>query len=192
MVKKASGPKRIQNRRARFDYELGDSLVVGLELTGAEVKSLRMGHGQLRGAYVTVKDNELYLLNGAINGTHAVPLSETEQIRTRKLLAKRREIDALVEAKQQRGLAWSCYNNLAKWGNCHVTSTYCYDCAALAQDAYRGLWRPGSGAAKLGPGVSQTGCGRGNIWRGWAQTVRRQGTQCDQNGTISAHFKAHV
>lgn len=94
-------PKSIQNRRARHDYELGDSLVVGLELTGAEVKSLRMGHGQLRGAYVTVKDNELYLLNGTINGTNAVPLNEQQQVRTRKLLAKRREIDALLEAKQQ-------------------------------------------------------------------------------------------
>lgn len=99
--KKAHAPKTIQNRRARFDYELGDSLVVGLQLTGAEVKSLRMNHGQLRGAYVTVKDGELYLLNGTINGTNAVPLSEQEQTRTRKLLAKRREIDALVAAKQQ-------------------------------------------------------------------------------------------
>lgn len=99
--KKPNAPKSIQNRRARFDYELGDSLVVGLELTGPEVKSLRMGHGQLRGAYVTVKDDELYLLNGTINGTNAVPLSEQEQTRTRKLLAKRREIKALIEAKQQ-------------------------------------------------------------------------------------------
>ena len=46
-------PKTIQNRRARHDYELGDSVVVGLELTGPEAKSLRMGHGQLRGAYVS-------------------------------------------------------------------------------------------------------------------------------------------
>lgn len=102
MKKKRTGkPTSIQNRRARFDYELGDSLVVGLELTGAEVKSLRMGHGQLRGAYVTVKGDELYLLGAAVNGTHAVPLTEQEQTRTRKLLAKRREIDALVAAKQQ-------------------------------------------------------------------------------------------
>jgi len=99
--KKQNAPKTIQRRRARFDYELGDSLVVGLELTGAEVKSLRMGHGQLRGAYVTVKDGELYLLNGTINGTNGVPLTESEQTRSRKLLAKRKEINALVEAKQQ-------------------------------------------------------------------------------------------
>lgn len=99
--KKQNAPKTIQNRRARFDYELGDSLVVGLELTGAEVKSLRLGHGNLRGAYVTVKDDELFLLNGTINGTSGVQIAETDQTRTRRLLAKRREIDALIEAKKQ-------------------------------------------------------------------------------------------
>ena len=93
--------KTIQNRQARHDYELGDSLVVGIALTGAETKALRMGHGQLRGAYVTVKDNELYLLNGTIHGTSGVPIDEATQTRTRKLLAKHREIEALIEAKTQ-------------------------------------------------------------------------------------------
>ena len=99
--KKPNTAKTIQNRRARFDYELGDSLVVGVQLTGAETKSLRMGHGQLRGAYVTVQNGELYLFNGTINGTHGVPVPETDQTRSRKLLAKRREINALITAKQQ-------------------------------------------------------------------------------------------
>lgn len=61
-------------------------MVVGLQLTGAETKSLRMGHGQLRGAYVTTKDDELYLLNGTVNGTSGVPVPEQDQSRTRKLL----------------------------------------------------------------------------------------------------------
>ncbi|MDB5169805.1 MAG: SsrA-binding protein [Candidatus Saccharibacteria bacterium] len=99
--KKPNAPKQITNRRARFDYELGDSLVVGVELTGAETKALRMGHGQLRGAYVTVKQEELFLINAAINGTSGVPIEESEQTRARKLLAKRREIAALIAAKQQ-------------------------------------------------------------------------------------------
>jgi SsrA-binding protein len=99
--KKQNRPKTISNRRARHDYELGDSLVVGLELSGAETKSLRMGHGHLRGAYVTVKDDELFLINATIAGTSGIPISETDQTRARKLLAKRREIDALVAAKQQ-------------------------------------------------------------------------------------------
>lgn len=99
--KKRSQSKTIANRRARHDYELGDSLVVGLELTGAEVKALRMGHGHLRGAYVTVKDNELFLINATVAGSSGIPIGETDQTRSRKLLAKRREIKALLEAKQQ-------------------------------------------------------------------------------------------
>lgn len=98
---KATQTKQITNRRARHDYELGDSLVVGLELSGRETKALRMGHGQLRGAYITVKDDQLWLLNAAINGSSGIPIPEEEQTRTRRLLAKRREIDALIEAKQQ-------------------------------------------------------------------------------------------
>jgi SsrA-binding protein len=99
--KKNNQPKSISNRRARFDYELGDSLIVGLELTGAETKSLRFSHGHLRGAYVTVKDNELFLINSTINGTIGIPIIEQDQTRARKLLAKSREINALIEAKQQ-------------------------------------------------------------------------------------------
>ena len=72
-----------------------------MELTGAETKSLRMGHGQLRGAYVTVKDNEIFLIGATINGAKGVAIDEPGQTRTRKLLAKRREIDALIAAKQQ-------------------------------------------------------------------------------------------
>lgn len=101
MSKKKAATKTITNRRARYDYALGDSFVAGLELSGAEVKALRLGHGQLRGAYVTVKDNELYLLNATINGTSGIAISEQQQTRSRKLLAKRREIDALIAAKQQ-------------------------------------------------------------------------------------------
>jgi SsrA-binding protein len=101
MAKRPQPPKRILNRRARFDYELGDSLVVGLQLSGAETKALRMGHGQLRGAYVTVKDNELWLLNCQINSARGVRIEEADEIRTRKLLAKRREIDRLIDAKKE-------------------------------------------------------------------------------------------
>ncbi|MEX2007063.1 MAG: SsrA-binding protein SmpB [Candidatus Saccharimonadales bacterium] len=101
MTKKAPAAKKIVNRRARFDYELGDSLLVGLALTGAETKALRMGHGQLTGAYVTVKDEELWLVNAAINSSAGVIIPEDEQTRSRKLLAKRREINQLIAARQQ-------------------------------------------------------------------------------------------
>lgn len=99
--KKPTQTGKIVNRRARFDYELSDDIVVGLALTGAETKSLRRGHGQLRGAYVTVKDDELWLINASITGDNGIPISEIDKTRARKLLAKRREIDALIAAKQQ-------------------------------------------------------------------------------------------
>jgi SsrA-binding protein len=101
MAKKKRTSGSIQNRRARHDYELGDSLLVGVELNGREVKALRMNHGQLQGAYVTIKDSELWLVNTSVIGSSSAPLSENEQTRNRKLLAKRREINALVAAKQQ-------------------------------------------------------------------------------------------
>jgi len=103
MKKKSGAPGTIQNRRARADYSLDDSLIVGLQLTGAETKSLRLGHGQLRGAYVTVKDDGLLLINATINGTNGIPIPEDDQTRARIILAKRKEINALIAAKQ-RGL----------------------------------------------------------------------------------------
>lgn len=99
--RKPAQTKAIINRRARYDYELGDSLVVGIQLSGAETKSLRMGHGQLRGAYVTIKGDELFLINATITGSQGIPISDSDKTRARKLLAKRREISALIEAKQQ-------------------------------------------------------------------------------------------
>ena len=101
MKKRQDQTKRISNRRARHDYELGDSLVAGLSLTGAETKALRMGHGHLRGAYATLKDGELWLINATIVGTRAIQIPEDQQTRTRKLLAKKREIEHLQAAKQQ-------------------------------------------------------------------------------------------
>jgi SsrA-binding protein len=59
-----------------------------------------MGHGQLRGAYVTEKSGELWLINAQITSSKGVPIAENDQARSRKLLAKRREIDSLTEAKQ--------------------------------------------------------------------------------------------
>lgn len=101
MRKKNRITGNIVNKRAKFDYQLGDSLIVGLQLTGAETKSLRLGHGQLRGAYVTEKDGELWLINAQITSSRGINIPEDEQTRSRKLLAKRKEINSLMTAKQQ-------------------------------------------------------------------------------------------
>ena len=101
MAKSSRNTGNITNRRARYDYELGDSLVVGLELSGGEAKSLRLGHGQLRGAYVIEKCGELWLINAQITGAKGILIPENDQTRSRKLLAKRKEIDQLIAARQQ-------------------------------------------------------------------------------------------
>lgn len=99
--KAVSKTKLISNRRARHDYSLEDSLVVGIQLSGAETKALRHGHGQLRGAYVNFINNELWLINATISPMNGVPISEADQTRSRKLLAKRKEIANLLSIKQQ-------------------------------------------------------------------------------------------
>src|SRR3989338_10255425 len=101
MAKKLRNTGHITNKRARYDYQLGDSLIVGMALTGAETKALRLGHGQLRGAYVTDRGGELWLINAQITGSSGVPIDESAQTRSRKLLAKRPEIEKLLAAKRQ-------------------------------------------------------------------------------------------
>ncbi len=101
MPKKKPKFGTISNRRARYDYTLGDSFVVGLALTGAETKALRLNHGQLQGAYVTVQNGELWLVNAAVMGSSGVPIAEDVKTRSRKLLAKKSEIAKLIAAKSQ-------------------------------------------------------------------------------------------
>lgn len=91
----------ISNRRARYDYELGDSLIAGISLTGKETKSLRLGHGHLRGAYVTVKNGELWLINATITSSPGFSIEAEEQTRPRKLLVKKRELDSLLKSKDE-------------------------------------------------------------------------------------------
>jgi SsrA-binding protein len=101
MKKKKPQSKTIRNKRAAYDYHLEDSLVVGIELNGRETKALRLGHGQLVGSYVNIRNNELYLVNCLISTSNTMQIPENEQTRDRKLLAKRKEIDALIEVKKQ-------------------------------------------------------------------------------------------
>lgn len=99
MKKKRPSTGKIINRRARYDYELGDDLIVGIKLTGKETKALRQGHAHLRGAFVTIKDNQLVLSNATIASGKTFIIPEDEQTQARIILAKRKEIEALKAAK---------------------------------------------------------------------------------------------
>ena len=97
-----SAPSAVVNRRARFDYALGDELTVGVELTGPETKAARQGHVTLKGAYVSLQNNELWLTNASFSlASHERGENRTVDARPKKLLAHRKEIDRLNASRQQ-------------------------------------------------------------------------------------------
>lgn len=92
------------NRKARHDYFIEERLEVGVQLLGWEVKSIRAGKAQISEAHIIDRDGELLCLNSHISplaqaGTHV----ETDPLRTRKLLAKRKEIDRLMAKRALAG-----------------------------------------------------------------------------------------
>lgn len=99
-----SGPARIHNRRARFDYEILDTVEAGLVLVGSEVKSVYKGRANLTDAYAKVANGEMWLVNMDIepyeHSAHFAP----DRRRDRKLLLHRREIDTLARRTQEKGL----------------------------------------------------------------------------------------
>lgn len=94
----------VLNRRAKFDYELDESLVVGIELTGPEVRAARDGHIQLKGAFVTLRDDQLWLNNASFSvklNDRSNSEGRTVDTRARRLLAHRKQIDDYSKSKQQ-------------------------------------------------------------------------------------------
>lgn len=100
--KKRTPNSAIVNRRASYDYQLADELTVGVALTGREVRAARDGRVQLKGSFVTIRNNELWLNNASFSlvlnskGESDVSVDTSP----RKLLAHRKQIDELAERKQ--------------------------------------------------------------------------------------------
>ena len=94
----------IENRRARFDYEILETFEAGIALAGPEVKILRQGRGNLQDAYAAVDRGELYLVNAYIPEYLEANRFNHETRRPRKLLLHRREIDRLAGGVQRDGL----------------------------------------------------------------------------------------
>jgi len=92
------------NRKAFHDYFIEDKYEAGIALEGWEVKAIRDGRVQIKEAYVTIRDNELYLFGAHIS---ALPTASThihpQAVRTRKLLLHRAEIDKLVGKVERAG-----------------------------------------------------------------------------------------
>ena len=93
-----------QNRKARYDYKIGDTVEAGIMLVGPEVKSLRSGRATLQEAYAAERDGELFLLNLFIPqwqaGSHVATF---EPRRPRKLLLHRKQMRELISAIDRDG-----------------------------------------------------------------------------------------
>lgn len=90
MKKKKVSDSVTVNRKARFDYVLGDELTVGMVLNGLEVRAIRDHHVQLKGSFVTIRNNELWLNNLTLGA---------ETARNIKLLATKKQIVAFEKEK---------------------------------------------------------------------------------------------
>ncbi|HEV7449418.1 MAG TPA: SsrA-binding protein SmpB [Candidatus Paceibacterota bacterium] len=95
----------IEHKKARLNYEVLEEFEAGLELLGAEVKSLRAGQGKLEGSHVIVRGGEAYVV-----GMHIPPYQpkntskEYDPDRTRRLLLSKKELMALLGYESQKGL----------------------------------------------------------------------------------------
>lgn len=112
-----------QNRKARHDYFIVDSFETGIVLTGTEIKSLREGRANLKDGYAQIKGGELWLVNVHIspydNGTHY----NVDPLRTRKLLAKKREILKLTQRTKEQGFTLvplKLYIKQGRWAKCEL------------------------------------------------------------------------
>ena len=93
-----------QNRKARRDYFIEDTIDAGLILTGSEVKSLRHGRCTLTESFAQVEDGELYLLNCHIPAYEGASHFQHDEKRKRKLLVKRKEVDRIMAAIGRKGM----------------------------------------------------------------------------------------
>lgn len=93
------------NRRASYEYELGERFEAGIALTGGEIKSIRAGHVDLRDAYVLIRNGEAWLLQAHI-GAYALATgfsAAADERRERKLLLHKKEIAEISRGTEQRG-----------------------------------------------------------------------------------------
>lgn len=93
------------NRKALFDYEIIEKFTAGIELVGAEVKSVRGGQMSLRGSFVVVRGGEAYLMHSTIPPYQPKNTpKDYEPTRERKLLLSKKELEKLAESEKTKGL----------------------------------------------------------------------------------------
>jgi SsrA-binding protein len=105
MAKKKDDNRKLiaENRRARFDYMIEETLEAGIQLLGSEVKSLRLGRANIAESYASTERGELWLINATIPIYPAAGQFNHEPTRPRKLLVRGRELRKLASAVEREG-----------------------------------------------------------------------------------------
>ncbi|MYZ48701.1 SsrA-binding protein SmpB [Propylenella binzhouense] len=106
MAKKASTQHGVvaDNRRARFNYEIGETFEAGIALAGTEVKSLRQSKANIAESYVSPEGGEVWLINSYIPEYQQASFFNHEPRRPRKLLLHKREVNRLFGAVNREGM----------------------------------------------------------------------------------------
>jgi SsrA-binding protein len=106
MAEKKPRPLKMiaENRKARFNYEIGEVVEAGIALTGTEVKSLRQGKATIAESYADAKNGEIWLVNANIPEYLQASRFNHAPKRPRKLLLHRRQIDKLAAAVEREGM----------------------------------------------------------------------------------------
>lgn len=91
------------NKKARFDYFIEDSFETGIALHGTEVKSLRMGKGSIKEAFVRIENSEVYIYGMHISPYEKGNIFNKDPLRVRKLLMHKSEINKLYGKIQEKG-----------------------------------------------------------------------------------------
>jgi len=98
-------PLLVENKRAKFDYEILETLEAGIELRGFEVKSIKSGRINLAGSYVVVRNNGARFLNADISPYQPKNMpADYDSKRTRRLLLRKSELRNLIGRIQEKGL----------------------------------------------------------------------------------------
>jgi len=106
MAAKTERPRKVvaDNRKARFNYAIGDTFEAGIALTGTEVKSLRLGKATIAESYADSRNREIWLVNANIPEYLQANRFNHAPKRPRKLLMHRRQIDKLIGAVEREGM----------------------------------------------------------------------------------------
>ena len=106
MADKKERPRKVvaDNRRARFNYEIGETFEAGIALTGTEVKSLRQGRATIAESYADTRGGEVWLINANIPEYVQASRFNHAPKRPRKLLLHRRQIDKLAGGVEREGM----------------------------------------------------------------------------------------